>query len=203
MNDLFGSSTEAIDIPLPDASLKYWQNIYTPISYDAIVNEFISVTQWKAEEVVIYGKRYLQPRLVAWFGDEGVSYSYSGIKLAPNPWTELLSTLKEEVERLTGHRFNSVLLNYYRDEKDSMGFHSDDERELGNSPIIASLSFGEVRTLIFKPKLNKGLKSVKLPLESGSLLLMQGETQKNWVHGIEKEKKPCGPRVNLTFRKIF
>jgi alkylated DNA repair dioxygenase AlkB len=99
--------------------------------------------------------------------------------------------------------FNSVLLNYYRDQRDSMGFHSDDERELGERPIIASLSLGEERTFILKHKTKKHLKTVRLILASGSLLLMKGGTQRYWKHGINKESRPCGPRVNLTFRRIL
>jgi alkylated DNA repair dioxygenase AlkB len=107
------------------------------------------------------------------------------------------------VQDLVHERFNSVLLNYYRDHRDSMGFHSDDERELGPTPIIASVSLGATRTFVLKHKTRPELKPIRLELPSGSLLLMKGLTQKNWKHGIDKQSKPCGPRVNLTFRQIF
>jgi alkylated DNA repair dioxygenase AlkB len=113
-----------------------------------------------------------------------------------------LLDIKSPVEAIAGDKFNSVLLNYYRDHRDSMGMHSDDERELGKLPLIASLSLGGERTFILKHKTRKDLKPVRLKLASGSLLLMKGETQRHWKHGIEKETRPCGPRVNLTFRRI-
>ena len=119
------------------------------------------------------------------------------------PWSETLLGLKERVEALTGLQFNSVLLNYYRDENDGMGMHSDDERELGEQPAIASVSLGEERDFILRHRQRKDLSTVKLPLSSGSLLLMQGDTQQHWRHGINKLKRRCGPRINLTFRRIL
>jgi alkylated DNA repair dioxygenase AlkB len=111
--------------------------------------------------------------------------------------------MRNRVEALTGAPFNSVLLNYYRDHRDSMGMHSDDEPELGRNPIIASVSLGEQRTFVMKHKFNKALKPLQLSLDHGSLLLMKGATQHNWKHGINKISQPCGARVNLTFRRIF
>ena len=110
--------------------------------------------------------------------------------------------IKKAIEKIATATFNSVLLNYYRDHRDSMGFHSDNEKELGVRPTIASLSLGEERTLLLKRNVDKSEKSIRLKLQSGSLLLMKGETQRNWKHGIAKERRPCGPRVNLTFRRI-
>ena len=158
-------------------------------------------TEWRQERITVYGKPYLQPRLSAWHGDLG--YRYSGIRLEPRPWTPLLRQLKRRVEELTGGEFNSVLLNYYRDQHDAMGMHSDDEAELGPRPVIASLSLGENRDFVLKHRTRKDLKAVKLPLESGSLLLMRGSTQQYWRHGINRQKKACGPRLNLTFRKVL
>jgi alkylated DNA repair dioxygenase AlkB len=111
--------------------------------------------------------------------------------------------IKRRVELVAGVAFNSSLLNYYRDNRDSMGFHSDDERELGKRPIIASLRLSEERIFVLKHKTDRTVKSVRLKLASGSLLLMKGDTQHNWKHGIEKERRDCGPRVNLTFRRIL
>ncbi len=150
----------------------------------------------------MWGKLYSQPRLVAWYGDPDCSYTYSGITLAPLPWTDLLLNIRNRIETVTGGAFNSVLLNYYRDNRDSMGLHSDDEPELGEKPEIASLSLGEERTFTMKHKTNKLAKAVRLRLESGSLLLMKGETQRYWKHGLSKETRQCGARVNLTFRQI-
>jgi alkylated DNA repair dioxygenase AlkB len=114
----------------------------------------------------------------------------------------LLSTIKIQVETLCGPRFNSVLLNFYRDQRDGMGLHADDEPELGRNPVIASLSLGEQRAMTFKHRRDKRRASVKLPLPNGSLLLMQGQTQHHWKHGINKQTRACGPRINLTFRTI-
>ena len=167
------------------------------------MRHLIDEVPWRAESIVVWGKTYPQPRLIAWYGDNGMSYTYSGIRLEPLPWTQTLSDIKRRVEAVARTDFNSVLLNYYRDHRDSMGLHSDDEPELGEQPILASLSLGEERTFILKHKGEKDLKPVRLKLASGSLLLMKGETQRYWKHGIDKETRPFGPRVNLTFRRIL
>ncbi len=169
----------------------------------AILQQLIDQTPWRAEQIVLWGKRYLQPRLIAWYGDSGQRYAYSGIRLEPLPWTETLAHLKYVVEEAAGASFNSVLLNYYRNERDSMGFHSDDEPELGPRPVIASLSLGEQRTFIMQHRSRKDVPKLRIALRSGSLLVMQGETQKDWKHGIQKESARRGPRINLTFRKIL
>lgn len=187
-------------LPLVDADLLLWQQADLDCDYDALLRQLIDNTDWHQQQITVYGKPYLQPRLSAWYGD--LSYSYSGIRLEPLPWTPVLRQLQRQVETLTGGEFNSVLLNYYRDEADSMGMHSDDERELGSQPAIASLSLGDERSFLLKHKTRKDLKTVKLALPAGSLLLMRGDTQQYWRHGINKERHPCGPRVNLTFRAI-
>ena len=153
--------------------------------------------------MVLWGKTYLQPRLTAWHGDADARYVYSGLTLDPLPWTPRLLAIKASIERATDHCFNSVLLNYYRDERDSMGMHSDDEPELGDEPAIASFSLGHARDLVFKHKLDRDRKPVRIELGDGSLLLMRGPTQRNWRHGIVKVRRPLGPRLNLTFRHIL
>ncbi|HZC46035.1 MAG TPA: alpha-ketoglutarate-dependent dioxygenase AlkB [Candidatus Acidoferrum sp.] len=187
---------------MPDAEVCYLGNLDLGCSPDAILRRLIADTPWRQENVVVWAKEYRQPRLTAWYGDSGCEYSYSGIMLSPQPWTDLLLDVKKRVEAAAANPFNSVLLNYYRDNRDSMGFHSDDEPELSARPVIASLSLGEERTLVLKHRTNKFVKPVRLRLASGSLLLMKGETQRHWKHGIAKESRPCGPRVNLTFRRI-
>ena len=187
-------------LPLIDADLQLWRQVDLARSYASLLHVLVNDTAWRQEEITVYGKPYLQPRLSAWYGD--LAYSYSGIRLEPLPWTPTLLDIKLRIESLVDHEFNSVLLNYYRDQNDSMGMHSDDERELGPQPVIASLSLGEERSFLLKHKSRKDLKTVKLALPAGSLLLMQGQTQSNWRHGINKERQPCGPRVNLTFRSI-
>jgi alkylated DNA repair dioxygenase AlkB len=132
-----------------------------------------------------------------------MSYSYSGIRLHPLPWTDLLREVKRRIEDCTEATFNSVFLNLYRNHNDSMGFHSDDERELGLEPTIASLTFGATRLFVLKHKKDASISTVKIPLEAGSVLLMKGKTQHFWKHGILKQREPCGPRVNLTFRTIY
>ncbi len=194
------SEPEIEQLPLPDADILFWRQMDLDRANDLLLQELIESTDWRQEEITVYGKPYLQPRLSAWHGD--LSYSYSGIRLEPLPWTPTLLDLKARVEALTEHQFNSVLLNYYRDQNDSMGMHSDDERELGHQPAIASLSLGEERTFLLKHKLRKDLKTVKLALPAGSLLLMKGDTQQFWRHGINKERQPCLPRINLTFRTV-
>ena len=168
----------------------------------SLADKLIAETPWRAETIVVWGKVFPQPRLIAWYGDTGRRYTYSGIRMEPLPWTERLLDIRRRVQEVAGFEFNSVLLNYYRNNRDSMGLHSDDEPELGPKPIIASVSLGQERTLIFKHKTAAALRPVRLPLASGSLLLMKGDTQCNWKHGINKEDRSCGARVNLTFRRI-
>jgi alkylated DNA repair dioxygenase AlkB len=188
-------------LPLLDADLLLWPAVDLGQDYDSLLRRLIDTTEWRQQQITVYGKSCLQPRLSAWHGD--LAYSYSGIRLEPRPWTPVLHELRRQVESLTGQEFNSVLLNYYRDENDGMGMHSDDERELGEQPAIASLSLGETRDLVLKHRSRKDQKTVKLPLPAGSLLLMQGDTQRHWRHGINKLRRPCAARINLTFRKIL
>jgi alkylated DNA repair dioxygenase AlkB len=201
--DLFSSEAELRRVPMPGADVYYLPRVQVQPPTADLLRILIDEVPWRAEHVTVWGKKYLQPRLIAWYGDAGQSYMYSGIRLEPLPWTDLLRGVKTLVESLADTQFNSVLLNYYRDHRDSMGFHSDDEPELGPRPVIASLSLGEERTFILKHKFDVRSKPIRLKLESESLLLMKGDTQKNWKHGIDKERRPCGPRVNLTFRRVF
>ena len=180
----------------------FLRSLRLPAPASKLLRELIVQTPWRAEEITVWGKKHLQPRLTAWYGDSGRAYTYSGISMDPLPWTPTLAELRRLVEVTCDEAFNSVLPNYYRNEKDSMGLHSDDEPELGPRPAIASLSLGELRTLTFKHKRTADQPLIQLPLESGSLLLMKGDTQKNWKHGIAKSAKPLGARVNLTFRRI-
>lgn len=190
-------------ISMPDADVLFLPNLDLGPRSTQLLQRLIAEVPWRAEEIVIYGRKVLQPRLTAWYGDAGKSYAYSGIELRPLPWTPLLLDIKGCVETAAGSAFNSVLLNYYRDQQDSIGFHSDDEPELGTKPVIASLSLGAERVLVFKHKKLKHAEPVRLHLPSGSLLLMRGETQHNWRHGVPKERRPRGARINLTFRTIL
>ena len=196
--DLFSSDARLLPIPIEDGELAMLSQLPLPFSNAEALARLIDETPWRADTIVVFGKRYLQPRLTAWYGE--ASYSYSGLTLAPLPMTPLLSALRAAVEQATGHRFNSVLLNYYRNGEDSMGMHSDDEPELGPQPVIASLSFGASRNFMLRHRSSKH--TLKLALDDGSLLLMAGSLQKHWLHGINKTKKAINPRVNLTFRYI-
>jgi alkylated DNA repair dioxygenase AlkB len=200
--DLFAAQGRLEPIPLQDAEVYYLRYLPLAQTPDIVLRRLIDEVPWRAESIVVCGRTYPQPRLIAWYGDAGKNYTYSSIQLTPLPWTTALLDIKSRVEAVARTDFNSVLLNYYRDHRDSMGLHSDDEPELGERPILASLSLGEERTFILKHKREKDLKPIRLKLASGSLLLMKGETQRYWKHGIEKETRPCGPRVNLTFRRI-
>lgn len=162
----------------------------------------LNTIEWKQEEVYVFGKKYKEPRKTAWYGDENCVYSYSGKKNHPVPWTEELFQLKSDIEALIpGALFNSVLLNQYRDGNDKMGWHSDNEKELGKNPIIASVSLGATRFFDLKHRRIKSLKK-RLELPSGSLLIMCGSTQENWLHQVPRQKKVKDSRINLTFRTV-
>jgi len=196
--DLFDTPGALLPIPIDDGALALLAQLPLALSNAEVFERLLIETPWREESVVVYGKRHLQPRLTAWYGD--ASYTYSGLRLEPLRWTALLLEIRAAVEAACGQRFNSVLLNRYRNERDSMGMHSDDEAELGNDPVIASLSYGATRTFILRHKRDK--RTVRLPLEDGSLLLMSGQLQSNWLHGINKSTRPLGERLNLTFRYI-
>ena len=200
MPDLF-ADPGAQPLPLEDADLVLWAEPDLGADPDELLAELTADVAWRQDRITVYGKSHLQPRLTAWYGD--CAYRYSGLTLEPAPWTPRLQQLRECVQALTGCEFNSVLLNYYRNEHDCMGMHSDDERELGPRPAIASLSLGAERELQLRHRARRDLKPVRLPLPPGSLLLMRGDTQRYWRHGIPRLRRPCGPRVNLTFRRIY
>ena len=156
---------------------------------------------WETGFIKIFGKTHQIPRLQAWYADNKIEYTYSGKKLQRHNWNNLLLEIKEKIENITSFKFNSVLANLYRDGNDSMGLHSDDEKELGKKPVIASLSLGETREIYFKHK-NKKLNLI-IPQASGQLIVMHGKTQEYWKHEIKKTKKIKKPRINLTFRNII
>lgn len=175
-----------------------YDNFYNKEESDHIYNHLLTHTQWNQEPIKMFGKMVMQPRLTACYGDKSVAYS--GITMAVHPWTDLLLEIKTKVEQTAKASFNSVLLNYYRDGNDSMGWHRDNERELGMQPMIASVSFGATRKFQMRTYADKsGIISVNLP--HGSLLLMQGESQHIWEHSLPKTKQAAG-RINLTYRSI-
>lgn len=187
-------------LPMADAELLWWRSVDLGRDPECLLAQLLRDCPWRQQEITVYGKTYPQPRLSAWYGDLG--YSYSGIRLEPLAWSATLLDIRERVQQAVQHEFNSVLLNYYRDQNDKMGMHSDDERELGDQPVIASLSLGATRNMVFRHRTRRDLKSIRLALPSGSLLLMRGDTQRYWRHGINAQTKRCGARINLTFRSI-
>jgi len=199
--DLFAPPEEE-RLPLPDADIRLLRHPDLPLAPRELLTRLLRETPWATREIRLFGQTLPEPRQSAWYGDPGTEYRYSGLLLHPLPWTPLLTDLRRAMERASGVRFNSVLLNHYRNERDSMGMHADDEPELGPCPLIASLSLGEERVLTFRHRRKRDLKPVRLPLPDGSLLLMAGDTQRHWKHGIAKLARPCGPRLNLTFRSI-
>jgi alkylated DNA repair dioxygenase AlkB len=203
MRDLFSSNQTFEPMDIPEADVSLLRDLDTHTDHLLIFDHLLRETKWQQRELNMYGKKVLQPRLTAWYGDPERTYVYSGLKNIPLPWTDLLREIKRRVEDCTAEKFNSVLLNYYRNNADSMGFHSDNEKELGNEPTIASLSFGDRRVFLMKHKRRKDLPTFQIPLPSGSVLLMKGRTQANYVHAINRESRLCGPRINLTFRKIY
>ena len=201
MKSLFESASDPIFLDLPDADIIYYPQFFDKQAADIIFASLAQEIPWQQDEIRVYGKIHPQPRLTALFGNEGKSYSYSNITMQPHPWSLLLQKLKTAIEKVTDTNFTTVLLNQYRDGKDSNGWHSDNENELGINPVIASLSFGAERMFQLKHNLDKDLKK-SIVLEHGSLLLMKGTTQHFWKHQIPKTAKPIGSRINLTFRLI-
>ena len=188
---------------LIEAEVFYDPKFFSPKEADGYLETFIQTLQWEQKTLLMFGKEVMQPRLVAWYGDPGISYTYSGLTLEALPWTEGLSKLKDKLEESLDVSFNSVLCNLYREGKDSMGWHADDEPELGSTPCIASVSLGEVRSFHLKHKQRKELPTHKILLEHGSLLVMAGTTQRYWKHQLPKSKRKMGKRINLTFRNIL
>ena len=190
-------------IPAEDAHLHFWPEVFTANKAQVIFKQLYSETPWQQEKIQLFGRRVAIPRLQAWYGDDSCRYSYSGLTLEPLPWTPLLLQLKETVEALCLTPFNSVLINLYRTGRDSNGWHSDDEKELGEEPIIASLSLGQIRRFKLRHKFNRERPVINLDLTSGSLLCMSGLSQSHWQHCVPKTAREVEPRINLTFRNIL
>ncbi len=188
-------------IELPGGELILWRAAVPPALADRWFADLDAGLRWHREVLTIFGRRVAVPREMAWHGDPGSAYRYSGVTHEPLPWTPPLSEVRARVQRLTGGRFNSVLANRYGDGADSMGWHADDEPELGPEPVIASLSLGATRKLRFRHR-HRERPPLELWLEHGSLLLMRGATQANWQHALPKTARRVGVRINLTFRRI-
>lgn len=199
MDSLF--APEPLLFNFPDAEIIYYPHFFNSLEADTYLSELITEIPWQQDNITVYGKVHEQPRLTALFGNAGKPYSYSNISMQPHPWTALLEKIKNKIETLENTDFTTVLLNYYRNGKDSNGWHADNEKELGMNPIIASVSFGVERQFQLKHNTNKDMKK-NILLGHGSLLIMKGSTQHFWKHQIPKTTKTIGPRINLTFRLI-
>jgi len=183
-----------------DGTANYYGRIMSPIEANRYFELLLQKILWDNEEVIIFGKHIITKRKVAWYGDSNYIYAYSNTTKQALAWTEELADLKQIVQELVGTKFNSCLLNLYHNGSEGMGWHSDDEESMGKNNAIASLSFGAERKFLFKHKQTK--QTVPIILEHGSMLVMKGATQMNWLHSLPKSKKVTGPRINLTFRTV-
>jgi len=190
---------------IPLAGMEYQPAFLPPTEAFALLDVLEYELAWQQYKLVLFGKAVPQPRLTAWCCDAGVRYSYSGLRLVPTAWHPALLKLKRRLESEWGACFNSVLANAYRDGRDSMGWHADDEAELGAEPVIASVSLGATRVFRVRPRQGgpSSPAGIGMKLEHGSVLLMRGNFQRRWQHCVPKTKRPVGLRINLTFRQIL
>jgi alkylated DNA repair dioxygenase AlkB len=186
----------------PGARLRYFEAFFSEKEAEGHYEQLLRETPWQQDPIKIFGKTYDQPRLTALYANNNLPYSYSGITMHPHQMTPLLSHIQKRIGEVCDTQFTTVLLNQYRDGKDSNGWHADNEKELGKNPVIASVSFGQERYFHLKHRKRKEIR-LKILLKKGSLLLMEGETQSHWLHQIAKTARPVAPRINLTFRKII
>ena len=188
-------------LQLPDAELEFHADWLDRATADLWLAQLHAETPWQQPQLQLYGRKVVLPRLVAWYGDAEASYRYSGLTHRPLPWTPLLAQIRARLVAAVGQPLNGLLLNYYRDGQDSMGWHSDDEAELGRNPLVASLNLGGSRRFDLRRKGHSRIE-YSLLLNHGSLLVMRGPTQHYWQHQVAKTRSPCAPRLNLTFRLI-
>jgi len=184
-----------------DGTVNYFGKIVPEDKANLYFNIFMNSIEWKNDEAIIFGKKIITKRKVAWYGDEGFSYTYSKTTKVALPWTKELLDLKLMIEKISGAQYNSCLMNLYHSGEEGVSWHSDDEKSLGDAPNIASFSLGAERNFTFKHKINK--QTISVFLEHGSLLVMKDRTQTHWLHSILKTKKISHPRISLTFRKMI
>lgn len=194
-------SEEKGRILLPNAEIIYIPNFYCQEKAEWYYRHLYKQVSWQQDTIKLFGKTHLQPRLTVLYADNEKSYSYSNITMFPKKFTSELNTIKQDVECAAQHSFTTILLNLYRDGNDSNGWHADNEKELGENPVIASLSLGAVRNFHFKHRKLKD-ERYKLLLTPGSLLIMKGEMQTYWLHQVPKTKRSIAPRINLTLRTL-
>ncbi|MBS0025754.1 alpha-ketoglutarate-dependent dioxygenase AlkB family protein [Chitinophaga sp. 22321] len=197
----FNDRDAATEISLLNGELVYYPQFFDTAESDNCMRMLTDTIAWKQESMKMYGREVLFPRLMAWYGDAGSSYAFSGNVFTPQPWTPLLAQIRDRITPLCGQSFNSVLLNLYRNGNDSMGWHADNEPELGARPVIASVNFGATRRFLLRYKDDRSRK-YELALQHGSLLIMKGTLQQYWEHQVPKTTKVSTGRINLTFRFI-
>lgn len=197
------TSMQPIRHSIENAELVEYPRLLEPNQASRILETLIADIPWRQEHLRIAGKLRAIPRLQCWMGDSASEYGYSGVRLTPCPWHKSVRDIHDLITELSGTRFNSVLINYYRNGQDSVAWHADDETELGETPIIASVSLGAQRRFELKQKHQSPAKKYQLSLGHGSLLIMGGMMQQHWLHQLPKEKGLLEPRVNLTFRNIM
>ena len=190
---------ERIEVLADGGDILYRPHWLPPLEANELFEDLLEAVRWEQRELKMFGKMIAEPRLSAWIGDPDATYKYSGREHKPVEWPASLEGLRKRLENELGQGFNSVLANLYRGERDSMGWHADNERELGKCPTIASVSLGAQRRFWLK---HDSAESVRLTLDHGSLLVMRGTTQHHWKHCVPKETRPTEPRINLTFRRI-
>ncbi len=187
---------------LPGAEMVLLTAVWSRVEGDRLCKKLIEELEWRQDKISMFGQSHNVPRLNAWYGDPGHSYSWSGIAMNPSPWTSTLLEVRERVSELAGAEFNSVLANLYRDGHDKVDWHADDEKVLGVNPVIASVSLGAARKFRIRRK-DRSAQPTDISLNSGDVLIMRGSTQRYWEHQVPRTKKVTEPRVNLTFRKVI
>jgi alkylated DNA repair dioxygenase AlkB len=188
-------------LPLPDAELLWDPAWLAPADADALFAGLLAQVPWEVHRIRMFGRWHDSPRRSCWIGDPGASYRYSGADFAPRPWPAVLGPVRARLAAELGGPFNSVLANLYRDGDDAMGWHADDEPELGGAPVIASLSLGQARRFLLRHRTDPG-RRLAMDLPHGSLLVMRGPTQACYRHALPRSRRALAPRINLTFRRI-
>lgn len=202
--NLFGNSAPTQqwrDLALPDGRFQMMTGFLDSNEAWRLFDLLYKEVPWRHDEIRMWGKTHRLPRLQQWFGEPGQTYTWSGIRMGPTPWLPSLLRIRAKVEEASGHRFNTVLANLYRDGQDTVGWHADDEADLGPDPVIASVSLGAERDFVLRHNTLEEHRNVKVLLTHGSLLVMSDGSQANWKHAVPRRKRITAPRINLTFRR--
>ncbi|MEO6518997.1 MAG: alpha-ketoglutarate-dependent dioxygenase AlkB [Pseudoxanthomonas sp.] len=190
------------ELALTGAELRYAPQWMPAAQADALFRELRDSIDWQTHRIRLFGRNVDSPRLSSWIGDAGSSYTYSGVRFEPQAWPTALVAVRQHLMQTLGYEFNSVLANLYRDGRDCMGWHADNEPELGKQPVIASLSLGATRRFVLKA-FREPSRKLEIALPHGSLLVMGGDTQQHYRHALPRTARPVAERINLTFRRIM